>query len=161
MLWQLYGIFHKHHKSVMKPLGNYIVVLLAQLVNIPSVLHGDNRDIDLQFTFIITEQSILFYHRANIFKQLFVKHLIADAVHSAVESQCGEQGEVFSLTKNQLIKLLADEKILVKMSGRNTGSVRLNGSRTMNVVTLDKKAIEKRLYGGVCPPTDEVGQVSE
>ena len=58
----------------MKPLGNYIVVLLAQLVNIPSVLHGDNRDIDLQITFIITEQGILFYHRAYIFKQLFVQH---------------------------------------------------------------------------------------
>ena len=87
-------------------------------------------------------------------------YLIADAVHSAVRSQCGEQGEHFSLTKNQLIKLLADENILVKMSGRNTGSVRLNGGRTMNVITLDKKAIESRLSRDVCPPSAEVGQVS-
>lgn len=44
------------------------------------------------------------------------------------------------------------------MSGRNTGSVRLNGGRTMNVITLDKKAIEKRLYGAVCPPADALGE---
>ena len=88
-------------------------------------------------------------------------YLIADAVHSAVKSQCGEQGEHFSLTKNQLIKLLADENILIKMSGRNTGSVRLNGGRTMNVITLDKKAIESRLSRDVCPPSAEVGQVRE
>lgn len=88
-------------------------------------------------------------------------YLIADAVHSAVRSLCSEQGEHFSLTKNQLIKLLADENILVKMSGRNTGSVRLSGGRTMNVITLDKKAIESRLSRDVCPPSAEVGQVSE
>lgn len=88
-------------------------------------------------------------------------YFIADAVHSAVKSQCGEQGEHFTLTKNQLIKLLADENILIKMSGRNTGSVRLNGGRTMNVVTLDKKAIEKRLYGSVCREFIDVGETAE
>ena len=88
-------------------------------------------------------------------------YLIADAVHSAVKSQCGEQGETFPLTKNQLIKLLADEKILVKMSGRNTGSVRLNGGRTMNVVTLDKKAIDGRLSGSVCREFIDVGETAE
>lgn len=88
-------------------------------------------------------------------------YLIADAVHSAVKSQCGEQGETFPLTKNQLIKLLADEKILVKMSGRNTGSVRLNGGRTMNVITLDKKAIDERLSGTVCREFIDVGETAE
>ncbi len=88
-------------------------------------------------------------------------YLIADAVHSAVKSQCGEQGETFPLTKNQLIKLLADEKILVKMSGRNTGSVRLNSGRTMNVVTLDKKAIDERLSGTVCREFIDVEETGE
>ncbi len=85
-------------------------------------------------------------------------YLIADAVHSAVKQQCGEQGECFSLTKNQLIKLLADENILIKMSGRNTTTVRLNGGRTMNVVVLDKKKIAGRLCDAVCPPVDALGE---
>ena len=88
-------------------------------------------------------------------------YLIADAVHSAVKQQCNEQGECFSLTKNQLIKLLADENILVKMSGRNTTTVRLNGSRTMNVVVLDKGKITDRLCAAVSPPQDAVGETAE
>ena len=88
-------------------------------------------------------------------------YLIADAVHSAVKQQCSEQGEGFSLTKNQLIKLLADENILVKMSGRNTTTVRLNGSRTMNVVVLDKGKITDRLCAAVSPPSAEVGETAE
>ena len=88
-------------------------------------------------------------------------YLIADAVHSAVKQQCSEQGEGFSLTKNQLIKLLADENILVKMSGRNTTTVRLNGSRTMNVVVLDKGKITEHLCGDVCPPADALVETAE
>ena len=47
------------------------------------------------------------------------------------------------------------------MSGRNTSPVRLNGSRTMNVVVLDKGKITERLCAAVSPPSDALVETAE
>lgn len=68
-------------------------------------------------------------------------YLLADTVHSEVRKLCAEQGEHFSISKNQLIRQLADENILIRCNGRNTTSIRDNGGKSMSVVILDKSKL--------------------
>jgi hypothetical protein len=65
-------------------------------------------------------------------------YLLADAVHSEIRKLCAEQGEHFSISKNQLLRQLADEKILIRYNNRNTTTIRDNGGKSMNVIVLDK-----------------------
>jgi len=65
-------------------------------------------------------------------------YLLADAVHSEIRKLCAEQGEHFSISKNQLLRQLADEGILIKQNGRNTTTIRYNSKKSMNVIILDK-----------------------
>ena len=65
-------------------------------------------------------------------------YLLADAAHSEVRKLCAEQGEHFSITKNQLLKQLADEGILLKQNGRNTTTIRTASGKPMSVIVLDK-----------------------
>ena len=68
-------------------------------------------------------------------------YLLADTVHSEVRKLCAEQGEHFSISKNQLIRQLVDENILIRCNGRNTPSIRDNGGKSMSVVILDKSKL--------------------
>ena len=65
-------------------------------------------------------------------------YLLADTVHSEIRKLCAEQGEHFSISKNQLLRQLADEKILIRYNNRNTTTIRDNGGKSMNVIVLDK-----------------------
>ena len=65
-------------------------------------------------------------------------YLLADAVHSEVRKLCTEQGEHFTISKNQLLRQLADEKILIRCNNRNTTTIRDNCGKSMNVIVLDK-----------------------
>ena len=84
-------------------------------------------------------------------------YLLADAAHSEVRKLCAEQGEHFSVSKNQLIKQLAEDGILIKSGGRNTTTVRSNGGKMISVAVLDKAKMEQRMSGDLCPPSAEVG----
>lgn len=65
-------------------------------------------------------------------------YLLADTVHSEIRKLCAEQGEHFSISKNQLLRQLADEKILMKQNNRNTTTIRCADGKSMNVIILDK-----------------------
>lgn len=66
-------------------------------------------------------------------------YLFADAVHSEVRKLCAEQGEHFSISKNELLRQLRKDEILISRTSRNTISIRDNSNTVVNVIMLDKK----------------------
>ena len=88
-------------------------------------------------------------------------YLIMYAALSEINKLSKELGDSFSVGKNNLIQQLVDDKLIIPNGKRNTSSVRVSKTLKMSLAILDKKEIERRLYGDVCPPADEVGQVSE
>ena len=64
-------------------------------------------------------------------------YLNADIAHKQVKRLCGEQDEVFSISKNGLIKALAEEGLTVCDKGKNTKSVRI-GDKTLRFICLIK-----------------------
>lgn len=66
-------------------------------------------------------------------------YLFADAAHSEVRKLCAEQGEHFSISKNELLRQLRKDGILISRTNRNTVSVRDNSNTVINVIMLDKK----------------------
>ncbi len=69
-------------------------------------------------------------------------YLFADAAHSEVRKLCAEQGEHFTLSKNELLKQLRKENILVSHTNRNTISIRDNSKKVVNVVFLDRSVLK-------------------
>lgn len=69
-------------------------------------------------------------------------YLFADAAHSEVRKLCAEQGEHFTLSKNELLKQLRKENILVSRTNRNTISIRDNSKKVVNVVILDRSVLK-------------------
>ena len=84
-------------------------------------------------------------------------YLFADAAHSEVRRLCAEQGEHFSISKNELLRQLRKEGLLLSRTSRNTVTVRDNSNTVVNVAMLDKRKIEERLSGDLCSPTAEFG----
>lgn len=68
-------------------------------------------------------------------------YLFADAAHSEVRKLCTEQGEHFTISKNELLKQLRKENILVSRTNRNTISIRDNSKKVVNVVILDRSVL--------------------
>ncbi len=66
-------------------------------------------------------------------------YLFADAAHSEVRKLCAEQGEHFSISKNELLRQLRKDEILISRTNRNTISIRDNSNTVVNVIMLDKK----------------------
>lgn len=66
-------------------------------------------------------------------------YLFADAAHSEVRKLCAEQGEHFSISKNELLRQLRKDGILISRTSRNTISIRDNSNTVVNVIMLDKK----------------------
>lgn len=64
-------------------------------------------------------------------------YLNADIAHKQVKRLCGEQEEAFSISKNGLIKALAEEGLTVCDKGKNTKSIRL-GDKTLRFICLIK-----------------------
>jgi hypothetical protein len=65
-------------------------------------------------------------------------YLFADAAHSEVRKLCAEQGEHFSISKNELLRQLRKDGILISRTSRNTVSIRDNSNAVVNVIMLDK-----------------------
>lgn len=84
-------------------------------------------------------------------------YLFADAAHSEVRKLCTEQGEHFSISKNELLRQLRKEGMLISRTSRNTISIRDNFNSVVNVAMLDRGKIEERLSGDLCPPSGAVG----
>ena len=68
-------------------------------------------------------------------------YLFADAVHSEIRKLCSEQGEHFSVSKNELLRQLRKDGILISRTNRNTISVRDNSGNVINVIQLDKSKL--------------------
>jgi len=68
-------------------------------------------------------------------------YLFADAAHSEVRRLCAEQGEHFTISKNELLRELRKEGILIARSSRNTVSIRDNANHVVNVTMLDKERL--------------------
>lgn len=66
-------------------------------------------------------------------------YLFADAAHSEVRKLCAEQGEHFGISKNELLRQLRKDGILISRTSRNTISIRDNSNTVVNVIMLDKK----------------------
>ena len=64
-------------------------------------------------------------------------YLNADIAHKQVKRLCGEQEEAFSISKNGLIKALAEEGLTVCDKGKNTKSIRI-GDKTLRFICLIK-----------------------
>ena len=64
-------------------------------------------------------------------------YLNADIAHKQVKRLCNEQDEAFSISKNELIKVLAEEGLTVCDKGKNTKSVRI-GDKTLRFICLIK-----------------------
>lgn len=88
-------------------------------------------------------------------------YLFMDAVLSEVRKLCSELGESFTIKKNELLKQLRKEGLIVSRTSRNTISIRDNGGAVTNVAMLDKQKINKRLSRDLCPPGGEVGETAE
>ncbi len=69
-------------------------------------------------------------------------YLFADAAHSEVRKLCAEQGEHFSISKNELLRQLRKDGILISRTNRNTISIRDNSNTVINVIMLDKAKIK-------------------
>ncbi len=64
-------------------------------------------------------------------------YLNADIAHKQVKRLCNEQDEAFSISKNGLIKALAEEGMTICDKGKNTKSVRI-GYKTLRFICLIK-----------------------
>ena len=88
-------------------------------------------------------------------------YLFMDAALSEVRKLCTELGESFTVKKNELLKQLRKEGLIVSRTSRNTISIRDNGGAVINVAMLDKQKINERLSRDLCPPGGEVGKTAE
>lgn len=69
-------------------------------------------------------------------------YLFADAAHSEVRKLCAEQGEHFSIRKNELLRQLRKDGILISRTNRNTISIRDNSNTVVNVTMLNKAKLK-------------------
>ena len=88
-------------------------------------------------------------------------YLFMDAVLSEVRKLCSELGESFTIKKNELLKQLRKEGLIVSRTSRNTISIRDNGGAVINVAMLDKQKINERLSRDLSPQGGEAGETSE
>lgn len=68
-------------------------------------------------------------------------YLFANAAHSEVRKLCAEQGEHFSISKNEFLRQLRKDEILISRTNRNTVSIRDNSNTVVNVIMLDKAKV--------------------
>ena len=89
------------------------------------------KDDDTKKQFVKTLKQSFEFYRDEFMKSKIRCHgsdyfyLISDAAHKAVRKFCEEQGETFSISKNGLIKALAEEK-LIETGDKNTKETWIN-----------------------------------
>ena len=88
-------------------------------------------------------------------------YLFMDTAHSEVRKLCAEQGEHFTIKKNDLLKQLRKEGLIESRTSRNTISIRENSSSVVNVMVIDRSKFNDRLCAAVSPPGTEVGETAE
>lgn len=123
----VYELAKKQSNSIEqdRPSHMFIQKLYSLLESGQAVVIGrDNFDSYTPLGFIGYEDSDYFY-------------LISDAAHKAVRKFCEEQGETFSISKNGLIKALAEEK-LIETGDKNTKVIKV-GTKTIRVIVLKKR----------------------
>ena len=75
---------------------------------------------------------------------------------------CAEQGEHFTIKKNNLLKQLRKEGFIESKTSRNTISIREKSVSVVNMTVIDKSKLNDRLCAAVSPPSDApVGETAE
>ena len=123
----VYELAKKQSNSIEQDRPSHIFIqkLYSLLESGQAVVIGrDNSDGYTPLGFIGYDDSDYFY-------------LISDAAHKAVRRFCEEQGETFSISKNGLIKALAEEK-LIETGDKNTKVIKV-GTKTIRVIVLKKR----------------------
>jgi hypothetical protein len=88
-------------------------------------------------------------------------YLFMDTAHSEVRKLCAEQGEHFTIKKNDLLKQLRKEGLIESKTSKNTVSIRENSASVVNVTVIDRSKLNDHLYAAVSPPSDAVGETFE
>ena len=88
-------------------------------------------------------------------------YLFMDTAHSEVRKLCAEQGEHFTIKKNDLLKQLRKEGLIESRTNKNTISIRENSTSVVNVTVIDRSKLNDRLCAAVSPPGTEVGETAE
>ena len=123
----LYGLAKKQSVSIEndKPTHKFIQKLYSLIESGQVVLLDRNNPADFKpLNYIGYRDDDYFY-------------LNADIAHKQVKRLCGEQEESFSISKNGLIKALAEEGLTVCDKGKNTKSIRI-GDKTLRFICLIK-----------------------
>lgn len=109
-----------------KPIHKFIQKLYALIESGQAVLLDRNNPVEFKPVNFIGYQDDDYYY------------LNADIAHKQVKRLCDEQDEAFSISKNGLIKALAEEGLTVCDKGKNTKSVRV-GDKTLRFICLIKE----------------------
>ncbi|SDB54985.1 hypothetical protein SAMN02910317_02850 [Ruminococcaceae bacterium FB2012] len=88
-------------------------------------------------------------------------YLFMDTAHSEVRKLCAEQGEHFTIKKNDLLKQLRKEGLIESKTSKNTISIRENSTSVVNVTVIDRSKLNDRLCAAVCPPADAAVETVE
>ena len=88
-------------------------------------------------------------------------YLFMDTAHSEVRKLCAEQGEHFTIKKNDLLKQLRKEGLIESKTSKNTVSIRENSTSVVNVTVIDRSKLNDRLCAAVSPQSTEVGETAE
>lgn len=82
-------------------------------------------------------------------------YLIMNAAMSEINRLSRELGDSFAVGRNSLLQQLVDDKIIISNGKRSTTTVRVSSTKQMSLAVVDKKEVEKRLSGDVCPLSNE------
>ena len=108
-----------------KPTHKFIQKLYSLIESGQAVLLDKNNPVEFKPVNYVGYQDDEYYY------------LNADIAHKQVKRLCNEQEEAFSISKNGLIKALAEEGLTVCDKGKNTKSIRI-GDKTLRFICLIK-----------------------
>ena len=123
----LYELAKKQSTNIEqdKPTHKFIRKLYSLIESGQAVLLDKNNPVEVKPVNYVGYQDDEYYY------------LNADIAHKQVKRLCGEQEEGFSISKNGLIKALAEEGLTICDKGKNTKSIRI-GDKTLRFICLIK-----------------------
>ena len=121
----LYGLAKKQSANIEndKPTHKFVQKLYSLIESGQAVLLDRNNPVEFKPVNYIGYQDDDYFY------------LNADIAHKQVKRLCSEQEESFSISKNGLIKALAEEGLTVCDKGKNTKSIRI-GDKTLRFICL-------------------------
>lgn len=124
----LYELAKKQSANIEqdKPTHKFIQKLYSLIESGQAVMIDKNNPVEFKPVNFIGYQDDDYYY------------LNADIAHKMVKRLCSDQDEAFSISKNGLIKALAEEGLTVCDKGKNTKSVRV-GVKTLRFICLIKE----------------------